>query len=73
MRGPREEQQLAEEARFPVRVAASSRLSSSGGMLEQLDVLERPGDAEFGDTVRRHGGDVATLEAGARRSARRCG
>src|SRR5882757_7397055 len=33
------------------------------GMLEQLDVLEGAGDAQRGDAVRRHVGDVGAVEA----------
>ena len=41
----REEEQLAEEARLLVGVARQQQVVKQRSMLEQLDVLERPGDA----------------------------
>jgi hypothetical protein len=45
-----------------VRVARQQKVLQQGGVLEQLDVLEGAGDAERGDPVRRHVGDVAAVE-----------
>src|SRR5262249_43284546 len=58
----RKEEQLAEEARPLVRMARQQQVFQQGGVLEQLDVLEGACDAQRGDSVRRHVGDVAILE-----------
>ena len=54
----RQEQQLLDEARAPVGVAAEEQVLQHGGVLEQLDVLEGARDAAPGDLVGRHPGDV---------------
>ena len=63
----RQEQQLLHEARAPVGVAAEQQVLQHGGVLEQLDVLERPRDAPPGDLVRRHPRDVLAAEEQAAR------
>src|SRR5882724_4879588 len=58
----RQEEQLFHEARALVGVPAEQEILQHGGVLEQLDVLERPRDAAPGDLVRRHPRDVLAAE-----------
>jgi hypothetical protein len=58
----RQEQELGEKARPLVRMPRQQEVLQQGRMLEQLDVLEGAGDAESGDAVRRHVGDVGAVE-----------
>ena len=65
----RKEQQLAEEARSLVRMTRQQQVLQQAGVLEQLDVLKGPGDAQRSNPVGRRAGDVAILkhQASARR------
>ena len=49
-------------------VAAEQEVLEHGGVLEQLDVLERPRDAAPGHLVRRHPRDVLPVEDQAARA-----
>ena len=57
-----QEQQLGEESRSLVGMACQQQVLQQRRVLEQLDVLEGACDAERGDAVRRHVGDVGAVE-----------
>ena len=57
-----QEQDILPELGGGMAVPADQQVGQHGRILEQLDVLEGAGDAELGDLVRRHLGDVAALE-----------
>src|SRR5439155_1097731 len=59
---PGQEEQLLEEARALVRVPSQQEILQHAGVLEQLDVLERPRDPAPRDLVGRHRGDVLAAE-----------
>ena len=58
----RQEQQLGEEVRLLVGMPRQQQVLQQRRVLEQLDVLEGAGDAQRGDAVRRHVGDVGAVE-----------
>ena len=57
-----QEQQFLPELRGGVTMPADQQIAQHGRVLEQFDVLERAGDAEAGDLVRRLLGDVLVIE-----------
>jgi hypothetical protein len=58
----RREQQLLPQRAATVAVATDEQVLQHGGVLEQLDVLERARDAELGDAVRRQPRQVVAVE-----------
>jgi hypothetical protein len=58
----RQEQQFLPEPGGGMAVPADQQIAQHGRILEQFDVLEGAGDAEFGDAEGRLLGDVLILE-----------
>ena len=58
----REEEEIGEQPGAAVAVAADQQVVKDGRVLEELDVLERPRDAEAGDLVRGELGEVGAVK-----------
>ena len=60
-----QEQDVLDKIGAAVAVSPHQQVVQYGGMVEQLDILEGPGDAQPGKLVRAQAGDVAPVKADA--------
>ena len=68
----RQEQHLGKRIGADARVAAGQQVVEHAHVRQQLAVLERAGEPEPGDLVRRAAGDVVRRESGSRPRRDRC-